>query len=123
MTVRRVAILSGMLCAIVEIAPPAWATVDNLKSFKAAYPGKDAKAYSCKICHQHVMGRKDDHNAYGAALKQSKAPGDAKKLVEKDFRALEGEDADGDGASNLQEIAAGTAPGDPASLPTGPAQP
>jgi len=34
---------------------PAGATLDNLKSYKAAYPGKDTKAYSCKVRHQSLV--------------------------------------------------------------------
>ena len=97
----------------------AWATIDNMKSYKAAYPGKDPKAYSCKVCHNAAIGKKGDLNAYGEALQKSKAPADAKKLTVDDYRAIESEDADGDGASNLAEITAGTNPSDPASVPEG----
>lgn len=109
----RAALAIGCLTCLME---PAWATVDNLKAFKAAYPGKEAKAYSCRMCHNSVVGKKDDHNAYGLSLKELKAP-DAKRLTEEDFRAIEQEDADGDGVSNLDEITSGTAPGDPTSVP------
>jgi len=97
---------------------PAWATIENLKSFKQAYPGKDPKTYSCKICHNAALGKKGDLNAYGIALQKSKAPADAKELTKQDIRAIEKTDADKDGVSNLDEINAGTAPGDPASVPS-----
>ncbi len=100
-------------------AVPAWATMDNLKSYKTAYPGKEAKAYSCKACHQGAVGKKGDLNAYGAALQAFKAatPADAKKLTEDDYRAFEAADSDGDGATNLQELEAGTDLADPAAVP------
>ena len=107
----------GLLVFLVSQATPAWATLDNFKTFKEAYPGKEAKAYSCKICHLNAMGKKGELNAYGLALQKLKAPADAKKLTGEDIRALEKDDADKDGASNLDEINAGTAPGDSASIP------
>lgn len=98
-------------------SPPAWATMANFKTFKETYPGKEPKYYSCKVCHQGAIGKKGDLNAYGLALQKSKAPTDAKKLTEADFRAVEKDDADNDGVSNGDEITAGTFPGDPASVP------
>lgn len=105
--------IAGFFCA----ALPAWATIDNLKSFKEAYPGKEPKAYSCKVCHQGVMGKKDNLNTYGLALQKHKGPGKALKLIEEDYRAIEQEDADEDGVSNGDELKAGTDPADAASKP------
>ncbi|MBI3996995.1 MAG: hypothetical protein HY352_04980 [Candidatus Omnitrophica bacterium] len=119
MSARPVARIGVGLAGIVWLATPAWATIDNFKSYKAAYPGKDAKAYSCKVCHQHPVGRAGDLNAYGKALQQSKAQIGAKKLTVEDYRASEKGDADSDGASNVEEINAGTSPSDPASVPKG----
>ncbi|GEM_PF-2022980 len=123
-SMKKLCVSLGVVVSVVMGgAGTAWATIDNVKSFKAAYPGKEAKAYSCKTCHQNAMGKKGDLNAYGVALQalslQPKAPVDAKKLTEADYRAIEKDDADKDGASNLDEITAGTAPGDPASVPAG----
>ena len=117
MSVSRGAILGFLLA--VTCARPVWATLDNFKRFKDAYPGKDAKAYSCKVCHLGALGRKGDLNPYGLSLQKHKAPANAKTLTVEDLRAVEKEDADGDGVSNLDEITAGTAPGDRASVPAG----
>ena len=119
MSIRRLGRLG--LCAVVTLAcgGVAWATIDNAKSYKAAYPGKDPKAYSCKTCHNAAIGKKGDLNLYGQALRKHKASVDAKKLTVEDYRAIEAEDADADGASNKAEIDAGTNPGDPASVPAG----
>ena len=114
---RRLMKLAVGGCALCLLAAPAWATIDNLKSYKAAYPGKAPQAYSCKVCHDGAIGKKDNLNAYGLALQQYKADAGAKKLTEEDYRAIEKEDADKDGASNLDEINAGTSPADPASTP------
>ena len=121
MPLRR-RVLIGLVVQVVAVvaAAPAWATIENLKSYKQAYPGKEPKTYSCKVCHLGALGKKDELNAYGLALQKLKTPPvNAKKLTEEDFRAIENEDADEDGASNLDEINAGTAPGDPASVPAG----
>src|SRR3989338_10016973 len=92
------------LIASLLAAESAWATIDNLKSYKQAYPGQEPKAYSCKVCHQGIMGKKGDLNAYGLALQTLKGEGNAKKLTEEDLRAVEQDDADEDGAANLDEI-------------------
>lgn len=108
-------ILSAVLtCAA---ASTAWATIDNLKSYKAAYPEQDPKSVSCKTCHAGAIGKKGDLNAYGQALQQFKAPEPAKKLTVDDYRAFEQADLDKDGATNLQELQAGTSLTDPASVP------
>jgi hypothetical protein len=62
---------------------------------------------------------------FGASLEPHLAPGAARPLSDGDFsmalppalRAVETADADGDGASNLEEIQRGTLPADPASVP------
>lgn len=116
-------ILFSVLTAglVAGLAPPAWATIDNFKSYKQAYPGKDPKGYSCQVCHDGVMGNAKNLNAYGKALKAFKtvAPADAKHLTGEDYRAFDAADSDGDGATNLQELEAGTDLADPASIPKG----
>ena len=47
------------------------------------------------------------------------SPADAKKLTVDDYRAIEADDADADGASNKAEMDAGTNPSDAASVPAG----
>lgn len=100
-------------------ASPAWATLDNFKSYKEAYPGKEPAAYSCKVCHQGAMGNKDNLNTHGLALKKFKADQGAKKLTVDDYRAFDAADTDGDGATNADELKAGTDPLNPASTPGG----
>ena len=112
----RVLLLVG-LSGVVGWCQPAWATINNLKAYKQAYPDKEPKSISCKTCHEHVIGNKTDLNGYGKALQQLPAPADPKKLTVDDFRAAESADPDHDGATTLQELEAGTNPSDPASVP------
>lgn len=107
----------ALLGAVVG-AVPAWATIDNVKTYKAAYPGKDAKAYSCKTCHDNAVGKADDLNTYGKALQQFKADQGAKQLTVEDYQAFDTADQDADGTTNAQELEAGTDPLDPASCPS-----
>ncbi len=119
MSSRRNWIISG--CAVVALAfgGAAWATIDNFKSYKQAYPNKEPKAYSCKICHEAAIGNATNLNGYGKALKQLPAPANPKKLTVEDYKAAEAADPDHDGATTKQELEAGTDPSDPASGPSG----
>lgn len=110
----RCHLVAGFACVgLLLAAPCAWATMDNLKSLKQAYPGKDAKIYSCKTCHLGAIGKKGELNPYGQALDALKEKGsDTKKLTTEDFKAVESQDSDGDGVSNGDELNAGTNPGD-----------
>ena len=110
----RVGFGVSLVIGALGFGQPAGATMSNFKTFKQAYP--DAKSVSCKMCHQNPIGKKGDLNPYGLALQTHKAPADAKSLTMDEIRAVEQEDADGDGASNLEEIKAGTLPGDPNSV-------
>ena len=88
------------------------ATLDNQKAFGVKYP--DAKSIAkCSTCHTKPLPKKDgDHelNPYGADLKKTIDPKDAKKAV--NFDKVEALDSDGDGVSNIDEIKKGTNPGD-----------
>ncbi len=116
MPVRRGVLVSVGVIVWLAGSWSAEATMENFKSYKQAYP---AAKVSCKTCHLNAVGRKGELNAYGLALQKSKAPADAKELTKQDIRAIEKQDADGDGVSNLDEINAGTAPGDPTAVPAG----
>lgn len=77
---------------------------------------------ACTFCHTTPPAR----NALGAQLEQQLLPGAPRPLSDEDFQqglggalmAIEMEDADGDGAPNLDEILAGTDPANATSLPT-----
>ena len=106
----------GVFVALVMVCGrSAWATMDNFKAYKQAYP--EAKATSCKTCHEGVPAKQENLNGYGKALLKLPAPADPKKLTPDDFKAAAAADPDGDGATTAQELEAGTDPSDPASVP------
>jgi len=103
----------GLLVAL-GFASTLIAGVDAQKQFVAAYPDAKAKLGKCTTCHTTAMPKKEspDVNAYGKDL-FDKAYDKATKTY--DFKKVEGLDSDGDGVKNLDEIKAGTNPGDKAS--------
>jgi len=97
----------------------AHATVQNQLSYKKAYPNQDPKTYSCTLCHQAIPGSAKNLNVYGTALKAFKgeSPAPANALTIEDYTQFDAADLDKDGATNRQELDAGTDPLDPASIP------
>jgi hypothetical protein len=75
----------------------------NMKLFKAAYP--KSALNDCLVCHaeQETYTR----NSYGQDLEKNAL----------NFKAVEALDSDGDGATNLAEITAGSYPGDKSAVP------
>ena len=86
---RHVMVVGSALCVTGILAAPSWATVQNLKSYKAANPGQEPKAYTCKTCHGNAVGKQGDLNAYGLALQKHKGAGNAKALTVEDYQAVE----------------------------------
>ena len=78
-----------------------------LRAFKAQYPKTTLN--DCLICHAN----QDDYerNAYGQDVENNISKGVP------NFKAIEQLDSDGDGFTNIQEINAGSFPGDPTSVP------
>lgn len=79
------------------------------------YPGIpecSGKVAACTTCHRAPPER----NGYGDALKV-KLGADFDASLPAALAAVESLDSDGDGATNLVELKAGTNPGDPASVP------
>ena len=93
------------------------ANLDNQKAFVTTYPDAKASLGKCSTCHMKPLPKKEDHemNPYGKDV-QTKAVVDpnAEKKTYK-FEKIEGLDSDGDGVKNIDEIKAGTNPGDPKS--------
>jgi hypothetical protein len=71
--------------------------------WKAAYPNSASSSFSCSLCHTSAPSLND----YGAAVVAANF----------NYASIESSDSDGDGATNIEEINAGTNPGDINSKP------
>ena len=109
-SIRRIV---GLL-VVLGFASTLIAGVDAQKQFVAAYPDAKVKLGKCTTCHTTALPKKEsaDVNAYGKDLFE-KAYDKATKAYA--FKKVEALDSDGDGVKNLDEIKAGTNPGDKAS--------
>lgn len=102
------------LVAATAFAATALATIEMQKDLNAKYTTAKAK---CASCHTKPMPKKGeaDLNAFGKDV-AAKAVVDAKAEKKTyDYKKIEALDSDGDGKSNLDELKAGTNPGDPGS--------
>jgi hypothetical protein len=73
-----------------------------------------AKAMPCLVCHDKMPATKTGLNPYGQD--QAKAAA-GKPITAAILRSIEKLDSDKDGVNNLDELKAGTLPGDPKSKP------
>jgi mono/diheme cytochrome c family protein len=94
--------------ASMSMALLAFSSVFNAK-YKPAKDSALAKG-KCAACH---VGMTKTLNPYGADLKAALNGG--KKLTPEVLAACENKDSDKDGVKNIDEIKAGTLPGDPKS--------
>ena len=108
------------LAALIVVAVATWAAAKAPDGvlFKSMYAPKDgtdlAKAMPCLVCHSKMPPTKTELNAYGKDVQKAAA---GKTVDAKILQAVEKLDSDKDGASNIDEIKAGTLPGDPNSKP------
>jgi hypothetical protein len=100
-----------VLTLVLGLAVIASANTGALADFNAQYPGNSFGS-SCMICHTTPPTR----NPYGTAL--ANAGGTANNIDPAVFVAVEPLDSDGDGFTNIEEINAGTFPGNPNSHPS-----
>jgi cytochrome c553 len=118
--VRRIdaLVLVGMaLLVVVGLATWAVATPTDLGTFKQVYSPKEGSALAsaaCLTCHSKMPPSKTELNPYGKDVQKAAA---GKPIDEKILRSIENLDSDKDGVSNVNEIKAGTLPGDPKSKP------
>ena len=119
------AALSAGLVAV-GIASPVQAKPPGPVGFCAVYPDAPACAAAapdCRLCH--VPAGPPGRNVYGRCIEDVLLVGDPRPLSDVDFSAglvealqsVEELDCDGDGFSNVEEIFAGTLPGDAADAP------
>ncbi|MGQ9455277.1 MAG: hypothetical protein ACUVRS_10195 [Armatimonadota bacterium] len=108
----RLVKLTAVVVVVALVSGIAYATLDWQKTFNNLYKpqsGSQIKKAKCALCHLDNAGKKD-LNAYGKLLK-------GKKVQASSLRSIERKDADRDKYTNIEEIKAGTLPGDPKSKP------
>ena len=97
-------------------APCAFATGEYMDAFLSHYKLQENAAFndkSCGICH--VSDSDFEFNPFGAAVKKALTDTGASAVDGTVLASIESLDSDGDGATNGEEIAAATFPGDPTS--------
>lgn len=115
----------GALGGVLALASPAVAKPVAPAKVCEVYPDSplcETSVPACAFCH---AGNPPPRNAFGALVEANLLPGAPRPLSDEDFlgalgtalEAVEGEDADGDGVTNLVEIMAGTLPGDGSNFP------
>ena len=106
---------AALACA----AAVCWAKPNYLTVLERVYPSIPYSALAearCLACHAPPGPPR--LNAFGAQVRARLRTEQSSALSEGVLRSLSGEDADGDGAANGAEMAAGTLPGDPSSRPS-----
>jgi hypothetical protein len=94
------------------LVSPALSKPEYLADFNKKYGTQGTKLDSCDTCH--TTSQDADHlNPYGADVRKANH----------DYGAIEGLDSDGDGFTNIDEIKAGTFPGNPNDNPNTKAKP
>jgi hypothetical protein len=105
------------LLIVVGLATWAVAKPADMGTFKQVYSPKEGSELanaSCLTCHAKMPPSKTELNPYGKDVQKAAA---GKPIDEKILRSIENLDSDKDGVSNINEIKAGTLPGDPKSKP------
>ena len=100
-----VAVLSAVISAASFglLVSPAESKPEYLSEFNAKYKTSGSRLDGCTTCHASSSPSRENLNPYGRDF----------GAANHDFGAIEGKDSDGDGFSNIDEINAGTFPGDP----------
>ncbi|MHB9035065.1 MAG: hypothetical protein ACYC64_00260 [Armatimonadota bacterium] len=107
--IRMIIAVAILGCVVCGSAP---ATLSWTKTFSKLYKPKresTLKEARCAVCHVTSSGT-SGLNCYGRMLEKLEIDPDS-------LKAVENKDADKDGARNIEEIKAGTLPGDPKSKP------
>ena len=85
------------------LVSPAESKPEYLSAFNSRYKTSGSHLDTCSTCHASSSPSQDNLNPYGKDF----------GAANHDFGAIEPKDSDGDGFSNIDEIKAGTFPGDP----------
>jgi len=95
------------------LVSPAESKPEYLSEFNSRYKTSGSHLDTCSTCHASSSPSRENLNPYGADF----------SAANHDFGAIEAKDSDGDGFSNVDEIKAGTFPGDPNENPDKKAEP
>jgi hypothetical protein len=100
-----VALLSAVISTVgfSFLVSPAESKPEYLSAFNDKYKTSGSHLDTCTTCHSSSSPSRENLNPYGKDF----------GAANHDFGAIEGKDSDGDGFSNIDEIKAGTFPGDP----------
>jgi hypothetical protein len=110
----RIGLVAAVVVVVLLVSTIAWAYPAYLKTFMDTYKVKPDSALgkaSCAVCHV-AKDKTNQWNPYGQDLKKVLAGG---KVTKAALAKIEKLDSDKDGVSNIDEIKAGTLPGDPKS--------
>lgn len=110
---RQKALLVLFALAVVGMSFVAAQAVDNPATYLNPLNTLYGQGYNCNVCHTTNAG--PTRNPYGTAFQNA-----AGATVQLRLQAIEGLDSDGDTFTNLQELQAGSLPGDPSSTPGAP---
>jgi uncharacterized membrane protein len=114
MSPHRLAILFCLLAA----AGKSHALPQFWESFKKHYaPAANSQIVQRECVTCHTRAGQTDRNPFGKAVQAQLERTGAADLTAALLQQIESQDSDGDGASNIEEIRAGTMPGDPTSHP------
>lgn len=103
--------ITAIVVSLLFICGGSLASASWMKAFNDLYKPKadtPLKKSKCGVCHVRTNG--GGLNSYGKML-------DGEKVNAESMKAIEDKDADKDGISNINEIKAGTLPGDAKSKP------
>ncbi len=113
---KRMTMKPKMVCLLALLALAigsqglALASSGYLAAFKTTYPASASRLESCTLCHTTTPALSSFGSQFAANLPVGSTPDQA-------FAAIEALDSDGDGYTNLEELAAGSMPGDLAERP------
>lgn len=111
------AVVVGVFLVTALSATSARARPEGPRVFCETYPEVPecaGQVITCTTCH--VSADPPSWNAFGLALLAARGEGEFADAIPEALRAIEYEDADGDGVTNLDEILLGTRPGDARSV-------
>ncbi len=107
---KKIIVFSSVIALAMGVASIAAARSNYVTDFNTAYGTIAGTSYSCSVCHTTTPAL----NSYGTDFASTTVPSHTAHVFDAAFGTR---DSDGDGFSNLDEIRAGTFPGNSGSKP------